>query len=106
MYIERFKKHGDRVSAHENCACTEMDGLELDLIQVWPAGCDFARTKELLVLLAEMYPARWSESSCFGRELTAQRLGRYLAHECGVFSRKNSKGHRGYCLPEIEEVAR
>lgn len=93
------------MTAHKNCACTDMSGLWLDVIAVWPEGCAFARTEKLLILLREQYPDRWSESSCFGRDLTAQRLGRYLAHECGVFSRKNSKGHRGYCLPELEALA-
>jgi hypothetical protein len=67
------------------------------LAQVWPAGEGFARTSNLVGDLIEGWPRTWSRESPYGKDLTAQRLGRMLANHYKVNSgHSDDKTARGY----------
>lgn len=89
---------------HSRCSCTSLEGVEEDLLAIWPTGDEFASSSMLVSRLIEAFPEVWSADSCYGRDLTVQRLGRYLARERGRRSTKNSQDLRGYCRSHIEEL--
>lgn len=80
-----------------DCVCHEMSPLYDDILAVWPEDAPFFRTVDLVEALAEYAPARWSQASCYGRELTVQRMGRYLSRELDIWATKNHLDERGYC---------
>ena len=80
-----------------DCVCHDVSAVEADILAVWPTGAYFMKSADLIELMIEYAPQRWSDASCYGRELTAQRMGRYLAQELGIRSTKNSDDGRGYC---------
>lgn len=86
------------------CQCCDLSPLLPDLRAVWPDGSAFAHTEDLITWLVERFPERWSASSHFGRDLTPQRMGRYLAQQHGVQSGRDHTAHRGYCLADMEEI--
>ena len=90
---------------HANCSCTSMEGVEADLLSVWPEIDEFQSSRALVDALADAFPEVWSDESCYGRALTVQRLGRYLARSKGLLSHKNSKDVRGYCRRDVEELS-
>lgn len=59
-------------------------------------GEDFMPTADVLSLLVSGHPERWSESSPFGKRLTAQRMGRMLVKHFAVRSGKDATDRRGY----------
>lgn len=59
-------------------------------------GSAFLSTKEILSHLIARHPERWSASSTFGRDLTAQRLGRMLVKNFTIRSGKDTDDTRGY----------
>lgn len=79
------------------CGC-RIDGVEDDVVEVWPIGRHFMPTAEIVDALQSGFPSKWGACSCYERGLTAQRLGRYLSHQMGIYSKKNSKDKRGYCM--------
>jgi len=87
------------------CVCCNFDSLPSDIRTVWPDGMHYFQTKDLVEALTDRFPERWSDSSHFGRDLTAQRLGRALAGIYGVRSKRDHTAHRGYCLSDIEAIA-
>lgn len=89
---------------HAQCSCTSLEGIETDLLRVWPEGDQFQGSRTLVEALIDTFPEAWSEESCYGRALTVQRLGRYLARSKGLLSQKNAQDVRGYCLRDIEAL--
>lgn len=60
-------------------------------------GEDFLSTeRDVLPALRARHPERWSTASSFGRDLTAQRLGRMLAKNFTIRSSKDGEDRRGY----------
>ncbi|MCT1909668.1 DUF3631 domain-containing protein [Brachybacterium paraconglomeratum] len=59
-------------------------------------GSDFLPTSDIIRHLIAKHPERWSASSTFGRDLTAQRLGRMLVKNFTIRSGKDVDDTRGY----------
>lgn len=59
-------------------------------------GEDFLPTRHLIHRLITDHPERWSSDSTFGRDLTAQRLGRMLVKNFKIRAAKDEKDARGY----------
>lgn len=77
------------------------------LAEVWPAGARFASTAHLIADLIAGWPRMWSSASTFGKDLTAQRLGRMLATHYKVnSSHSDDKKMRGYRFVALEPVWR
>jgi hypothetical protein len=78
-----------------------------DLSEVWRAEERFIPTQELVTALIRHNPKQWSSISSYGRDLTAQRLGRMLARGFGVNSTRwagaeePSSRPRGYLLANL-----
>lgn len=54
--------------------------------EVWPGGQEFWRTGELVSALIAAHPDAWGQESAYGKDLTAQRLGRMLVDHYGIRS--------------------
>lgn len=68
-----------------------------DLHEIYQDSADsFLPTQQLVQQLIHNHPERWSESSTFGRDLTAQRLGRMLVKNFRIRSGKDQADIRGY----------
>lgn len=75
--------------------------------QVWPQGESFAPTEHMIRELIDAHPEAWGEGSKFGKDLTAQRLGRMLVKHFKVTtSRPDSTGPRGYTRSSLEPAFR
>lgn len=68
--------------------------------EVWPEDTPFMRTQELVNALVLHHPETWGAESSYGKDLTAQRLGRMLTNAFSVRStvldRANKNSPRGY----------
>ena len=89
----------------ERAAQDREDGMTLDkpavallrhLFEVWPSGATFVGTNDLLGRLARHRPDMWSEGSGYGKDLTAQRMGRMLVQAFNQHSSRQGDGPRGY----------
>ncbi|QPS33622.1 DUF3631 domain-containing protein [Brevibacterium casei] len=60
---------------------------------------EFIPTSVIVAELIDRHPERWSDSSQFGKDLTAQRLGRMLVKNFSIRSAKNGQDVRGYYRP-------
>ena len=60
----------------------------------------FVATPDLIARLIDFNPSQWSSVNHFGRDLTAQRMGRILSR-AGICSTKNHIGQRGYCTADL-----
>lgn len=67
-----------------------------DIHAVWPQGSTFVPTSVLLPLLTSAEPERWGEAGPFGKQLTAQRLGRMLVAAFDIRTTRDGDGPRGY----------
>lgn len=74
-----------------------------DLAAVWPEGRSFVPTATLVSALIRHDPDTWGLGSPFGRELTAQRLGRMLARSHRVHTVRDTDAARtrGYALRDL-----
>ena len=74
------------------------DNLQLikDLRSLFTRRKGFVFTETILEELAYMNPDRWSKNSLYGKELTAQRLGRILYLSFGIYSVRVGDSKRGY----------
>jgi hypothetical protein len=91
------------------CTCCQPENLAAVLLEDIKAvaGADsFIPTDELLAAVIEHNPAQWSASNHYGRDLTAQRMGRLLANHHGIRSTRNHKDKRGYCISVFKEEPR
>lgn len=63
------------------------------LHEVWPKGRDFVHfvsTEGLIDLLVKKHPETWSGESSYGKQLTAQRMGRMLVNSYNIHSDRRS----------------
>jgi hypothetical protein len=90
---------------HANCGHREIDGIESEIVEVWPAGECFISTLDLVESLMGHNPDKWGRSCCYRKGLTPQRMGRYLFHELGIKASKNAHDKRGYYLADFTEAA-
>lgn len=71
--------------------------LVRDIHEVWPAGADYLTTEAMLTELRRKSPMDWNSTGEGRSPLNAQRLGRMLVTNFGVFSdRQERLGQRGY----------
>lgn len=61
---------------------------------VWIRGEVFVPTEDLIARLIARYPHNWGFSSGFGKDLTAQRMGRMLVRSYNIFSFREPDGER------------
>lgn len=77
------------------------------LFEVWPEGETFWPTADIITALVFKHPTVWGDAGPFGKELTAQRLGRMLASSYKVNStRIANSGPRGYTYASLSAVWR
>lgn len=57
---------------------------------------DFLPTGHIIRELIHLHPERWSSSSSYGRDLTAQRFGRMLVKNFSIRADKDGADNRGY----------
>lgn len=83
------------------CQCCQMpvlaQVLSEDIPAVLTADESFIATPDLIERLIDHNPSQWSAANHFGRDLTAQRMGRILARELSVRSTRDHLQRRGYC---------
>jgi len=63
------------------------------LHEVWPKGrafVHFVSTEGLIDLLVKKHPETWGEESSYGKQLTAQRMGRMLVNSYNIHSGRRS----------------
>lgn len=74
----------------------------------WSPVEPFRRTENLISDLVDRHPEMWSDSSSYGRRLTAQRLGKMLASNYRIHSGRESGsyGPRGYHLKSFDSTFR
>ena len=70
--------------------------LVRDLHLIYKDEAVFKSTNHLVLSLIKLNPEQWSSNSYYGRDLTAQRLGRILATGFGVHSHRIGDSPRGY----------
>jgi hypothetical protein len=70
------------------------------IVQLWPEGEQFWPTTRLVSELVAAHPDVWGAASSYGRDLTAQRLGRMLSSSYGIRSTREDStvkdSTRGY----------
>jgi hypothetical protein len=76
-----------------------------DLARVWPQGARFVETRALVAAVIRADADAWGPGSSFGRELTAQRLGRLLAQGHRVRASRQGDS-RGYQLVDLQRAWR
>lgn len=90
------------------CQCCQREALAAtlaaDIADILPDDT-FIYTADLIESLVTRHPERWSSAHHFGRDLTAQRLGRILSREFGIQSSRDHTPRRGYCRSALEEIA-
>jgi len=67
-----------------------------DIHAVWGEEERFHTTASLIGRLVAHNPDYWGDASPYGRQLTAQRMGRMLAQSAKVRATKDTTGARGY----------
>ena len=65
-----------------------------NISDVWGGGEGFVATDDLLARLVARFPRMWGGASTFGKELTAQRLGRMLVQNYNIHSTRLPDGDR------------
>jgi len=60
------------------------------LHEVWPESKTFVSTEGLIDLLVKKHPETWGEESSYGKQLTAQRMGRMLVNSYNIHSDRRS----------------
>lgn len=106
----------DELAANELAAIKQdqEDGMTVErpavvllrhLGEVWDDE-SFIETRELLDRLIDHCPDMWGSESSFGKELTAQRLGRMLVTAYGIHSARQGDSARGYFRAKFTPVWR
>ncbi len=80
--------------------------LAKDLYAIYKDHPGFTATTGLVLLLIKTNPEQWSSSSYYGKDLTAQRLGRMLFSAFGIYSKRVGDSPRGYHSKQFEKVWR
>lgn len=80
--------------------------LAKDLFQIYKSELGFIATSSLVIQLMVFNPDQWSSSSYYGKDLTAQRLGRILSGAFGVNSIRVGDSARGYHANQFKSIWR
>jgi hypothetical protein len=78
--------------------------LVKDLYLIYNDEAVFRSTNHLVLDLIKLNPEQWSSKSYYGKDLTAQRLGRILATGFGVHSQRIGDSPRGYHSKVFETI--
>lgn len=73
---------------------------------MWSPGEAFVATTELIHRLINTAPQTWGEQSNYGKDLTAQRMGRMLVTAFKLHSFRRADHKRGYTLESLGTVWR
>jgi hypothetical protein len=77
------------------------------IAEVWIPGERFFTTDDLISMLAAKFPTSWGTSDRYPKGLTAQRFGRMLVKNYGVYScRPDTNGPRGYVASSLSRALR
>ena len=74
--------------------------------EVWVKGQSFHSTDDLISMLVARYPSSWGTSERYPNGLTAQRFGRMLVKNYGVFSDRSPSKVRGYYAKSFDRALR
>lgn len=82
--------------------------LAKDLFEIYQIEPGFLPTTRLVSKLIRLNPDQWSSASFYGKDLTAQRLGRILSNAYGVNSQRSGDSNRarGYSQKQFEVIWR
>ena len=75
-----------------------------DLSAIYNPELGFIPTSSLVARLIKFNPDQWSSSSYYGKDLTAQRLGRILRGAFGVNSQRIGDSARGYHARQFNKM--
>ena len=78
--------------------------LVKDLYLIYKGEAVFKSTNQLVLDVIKLNPEQWSSNSYYGKDLTAQRLGRILATGFGVHSQRMGDSPRGYHSKAFETI--
>lgn len=77
-----------------------------NIADVWVPGQGFHSTDDLISLLVAQFPFAWGPSEKYPKGLTAQRLGRMLVKNYGVYSDRTANKVRGYFASSFDVACR
>jgi hypothetical protein len=77
-----------------------------NITEVWVRGETFHSTDDLISMLVARFPRSWGSSDKYPRGLTAQRLGRMLVKNYGVYSDRTADKVRGYFARSFDVACR
>ncbi len=75
-----------------------------DIYKVFGNEPDFIPTGRLVLALIKLNPEQWSSASYYGKDLTAQRLGKLLTGAFGIYSLRLNESTRGYSPSQFETI--
>ena len=74
---------------------------------MWLEGETFLTTDDIISMLTAKFPSSWGRSERYPKGLTAQRFGRMLVKNYGVYSsRPDTNGPRGYVASSFNRALR
>ncbi len=74
------------------------------IAEVWANGETFHSTDDHISMLVARFPLSWGKSDKYPKGLTAQRLGRMLVKNYGVYSDRTASKVRGYSAKSFERA--
>jgi hypothetical protein len=77
-----------------------------NIAEVWVPGQGFHSTEDLISMLVARFPFTWGRSEKYPKGLTAQRLGRMLVKNYGVYSDRTADKVRGYHARSFDVACR
>ena len=77
-----------------------------NIAEVWPPGEAFLPTDDIIAMLKAKFPSVWGPSERYPNGLTAQRFGRMLVKNYGVYSDRTSDKVRGYSARAFDSALR
>ncbi len=77
-----------------------------NIAEVWTEGKTFHSTTDLISMLVFKFPHSWGPSDKYPKGLTAQRLGRMLVKNFGVYSDRTADHVRGYFARSFDVACR
>jgi hypothetical protein len=78
--------------------------LARDLKVIFDGTPDRLPTSQIVKVLIALNPEQWSSQSYYGKDLTAQRLGRLLVSGYGINSLRLNENTRGYSPTQFAEI--
>jgi hypothetical protein len=78
-----------------------------NIAEIWLPGETFLPTDDIITMLKARFPSAWGPSKRYPHGLTAQRFGRMLVKNYGVYSDRISTTHvRGYAARAFDSALR